>query len=71
MLIPSDDSSTRRIDESMDAIPDSMRTALTQTSVSFPVRNGRPALGAWQGIYLWEQTAQPDERNLTITIVGE
>lgn len=70
-LMPSNDSSARLIDNSMDAIPERIRTALVQTSISFPVRNNRPALGAWQGIYLWERTTRPEERNLTITIVGE
>jgi secondary thiamine-phosphate synthase enzyme len=71
MLAPSNDSTNRQIDASMNAIPTRMRTALMQTSISFPIRNSRAALGAWQGIYLWEQAGQPDERNLTITIVGE
>ena len=70
-LAPSTDSIAQLIDDSMDAIPERMRGAMVQTSISFPVRNSRPALGAWQGIYLWERTSQPEERNLTITIVGE
>ncbi len=70
-LAPSDDAITNVIDDSMDAIPEAMRDAITQTSVSFPIHNTRPVLGIWQGIYLWERTTQPKERKLTITIVGE
>jgi len=55
----------------MDAIPEAMRAALNQTTISFPISRGRPALGIWQGIYLWERTTQPEERKLTITIIGE
>jgi secondary thiamine-phosphate synthase enzyme len=70
-LAPSSDSITRKIDDSMDAIPANMRQALTQTSIAFPVNRGRPLLGTWQGIYLWEKTSQPNTRKLTITIIGE
>lgn len=70
-LAPSSDGINSIIDDSMDAIPEAMRAALTQTSISFPVNIGMPVLGAWQGIYLWEKTSQPNERKLTITIIGE
>jgi len=70
-LAPSSDGITNVIDESMDAIPETMRTAITQTSIAFPVKNGKPLLGTWQGIYLWERTSRPNTRKLTITIVGE
>ena len=70
-LAPSSDETTSIIDNSMDAIPEAMSAAITQTSVSFPVKNGKPLLGTWQGIYLWEKTSQPKHRKLTITIVGE
>jgi len=70
-LAPSSDDITGIIDDSMAAIPDVMRAAITQTSIAFPVNNGRPLLGTWQGIYLWEKTSRPNERKLTITIIGE
>ncbi|MFV2005397.1 MAG: secondary thiamine-phosphate synthase enzyme YjbQ [Gammaproteobacteria bacterium] len=70
-LAPSSDGINSIIDDSMDAIPEAMRAALTQTSVSFPINIGMPVLGAWQGIYLWEKTSRPNERKLTITIIGE
>jgi len=70
-LAPNCDGITNIIDESMDAIPEPMRAAITQTSISFPVNRGRPVLGTWQGIYLWERTTQPKPRKLTITIIGE
>ena len=70
-LAPSSDGISNLIDDSMDAIPEAMRAALMQTTISFPVSRGRPALGIWQGIYLWERTTHPKERKLTITIIGE
>ena len=70
-LAPSSDETTSIIDNSMDAIPEAMSAAITQTSVAFPVKNGKPLLGTWQGIYLWEKMSRPKQRKLTITIVGE
>ena len=70
-LAPSSDETTSIIDNSMDAIPEAMSAAITQTTISFPVKNGKPLLGTWQGIYLWEKMSRPKHRKLTITIIGE
>ena len=70
-LAPMNDEITSEIDDSMEAIPEAMSAAITQTSVAFPVKNGKPLLGTWQGIYLWEKMSRPKHRKLTITIVGE
>ncbi|MBE9567555.1 MAG: YjbQ family protein [Proteobacteria bacterium] len=70
-LAPSSDGINDEIDNSMDAIPEAMRAALTQTTIAFPISHGKPLLGTWQGIYLWERTTRPKARKLTITIIGE
>ena len=70
-LAPSCDDISNVINKSMESIPEAMRSAITQTTISFPIRRGKPGLGTWQGIYLWERTNQPKKRDLTITIIGE
>ena len=70
-LAPSSDTSCKTIDECMNSIPESMYAAITQTTVAFPVSRGRPLLGIWQGIYLWEKSTKPEERKITITIIGD
>jgi secondary thiamine-phosphate synthase enzyme len=70
-LAPTSDDVSSVIDHSMDAVPPAMRNVIMQTSISFPVSRGKPLLGTWQGIYLWERTTLPKERKLTITIIGE
>jgi len=70
-LAPNSDSVCKVIEQNMEAIPEAMRDAVTQTSVSFPINRGKPLLGTWQGIFLWERDSQPEARNLTITIIGE
>jgi secondary thiamine-phosphate synthase enzyme len=70
-LAPNSDNSEQRINTSMEAIPENMRYALAQTSLNIPVSNGKPGIGVWQGIFLWERRTHPAERKLTITVSGE
>jgi secondary thiamine-phosphate synthase enzyme len=55
--------------------PDDMaahiRSILTQSDLNIPVREGRCALGTWQGIYLWEHRYAPHTRRVVLTIQGE
>lgn len=44
----------RHDNEGPDDMPGHIKAALTAVSLSIPVANGRPALGTWQGIYLFE-----------------
>ncbi|MDB5902913.1 MAG: secondary thiamine-phosphate synthase [Betaproteobacteria bacterium] len=57
LVPPSDDPSMRWIShtaEGPDDMPSHIKAALTAVSLSIPVMAGRPALGQWQGIYLFE-----------------
>lgn len=58
-------------DEGPDDMPAHVKTALTSTSESLPVGDGRLLLGAWQGIYLVEHRAARHERRVIITVMGE
>ena len=55
--------------------PDDMaahiRSVLTQSEITIPVRSGRLALGTWQGLYLWEHRYHGHHRSLTVTLTGE
>lgn len=48
-----------------------IRTALTAVNLSLPVQGGRPALGTWQGIYLWEHRTRPHARHVALHFIGE
>lgn len=50
--------------EGPDDMPAHIKAALTQTSLSIPVADGRIALGTWQGIYLFEHRTQPHTRRV-------
>ena len=57
--------------EGPDDMPAHIRTALTQTSLSVPVSDGRMVLGTWQGIYLFEHRRRPHRRDVVLHLVGE
>jgi secondary thiamine-phosphate synthase enzyme len=56
--------------EGPDDMPSHIRSVLTSTSISIPVRNGRLAMGAWQGLYVWEHRYDAHRRTLDVTVVG-
>ena len=57
--------------EGPDDMPAHIRSALTQTSLSIPVSGGRPVLGTWQGIYLYEHRDASHSRRIAGHLVGE
>lgn len=57
--------------EGSDDMPAHLKAALLGFSVMLPIRNGRLALGTWQGIYLCEHRNQGGPRNLVLTAWGE
>ncbi len=58
-------------DEGPDDMPAHLRSALTATSLSIPVANGRPVLGTWQGIYLFEHRRASHRRQVALHLIGE
>lgn len=69
-IAPDGDPAYEHAAEGPDDMPAHIRSVLTQTEITLPVANGRPALGTWQGVYLWEHRHQPHRRKLTITVLG-
>jgi secondary thiamine-phosphate synthase enzyme len=58
-------------DEGPDDMPAHLRSALTPTQLSIPVKDGVPLLGTWQGIYLFEHRRRAPEREIALHLVGE
>ena len=57
--------------EGKDDMPAHIRSALTSTSETVPVVNGKLSLGTWQGIYVWEHRAQTHNRKVMVSMIGE
>jgi secondary thiamine-phosphate synthase enzyme len=58
-------------DEGPDDMPAHVRSAITHTSESLPITDGKLALGTWQALYLWEHRTARHTRKLVVTILGE
>ena len=58
-------------DEGPDDMPAHIRSALTSTQLSVPVENGKPMLGTWQGIFLFEHRRNSPERQIALHLIGE
>ena len=71
LVPPSDAPSMRWIahtTEGPDDLPSHIKAALTAVSLSIPIMDARPALGTWQGIYLFEHRDAPHTRRVAAHI---
>jgi secondary thiamine-phosphate synthase enzyme len=69
-LVEDGDPLFRHDAEGPDDMPAHIRSILTQSALTVPVAGGGLALGAWQGVYLWEHRYQGSARRLVVTVVG-
>ena len=58
-------------DEGPDDMPAHLRAALTATQLSIPVKDARPLLGTWQGVFLFEHRRSTPEREVALHLIGE
>lgn len=57
--------------EGPDDMPAHVKSALLGCSLVVPIREGRLALGTWQGIYLCEHRSRAGPRSVVLTAWGE
>ena len=69
-LVPEDFSYVHNM-EGKDDMPAHIRSALTSTSETIPIVNGKLSLGTWQGIYIWEHRDQTHNRKVMVSMIGE
>jgi|TARA_R100001132_G_C3214263_1_gene55758 secondary thiamine-phosphate synthase enzyme len=67
-LVPENDPLYTHTLEGPDDMPAHIKAALTSTSLSIPVIDGKLALGTWQGIYLWEHRHYNGQRKVIVHI---
>jgi secondary thiamine-phosphate synthase enzyme len=70
-LAPEDAQRYIHDDEGPDDMPAHLRAMLTNTQLSVPVAKGRPVLGTWQGLYLFEHRRQPHQRQIVLHLLGD
>jgi len=69
-LVPDGDPIYRHTAEGPDDMAAHVKGALTQTHLQIPVARGVPALGTWQGIYLFEHRTRPRPREVVLHLTG-
>ena len=69
MVSESDDHYTHIL-EGKDDMTSHIKSSILGSSVSFPIKNGVPQLGIWQGVYLCEHRNQASGRTIFITCIG-
>jgi secondary thiamine-phosphate synthase enzyme len=61
----------RHTEEGPDDMPSHIRSALTQTSIVIPVKDGKALLGTWQGLYVFEHCDAPHRREVVLHYIGD
>ena len=57
--------------EGPDDMTSHIKSSILGSSVSFPIKDGNPQLGTWQGIYLCEHRNNATARKIFITLIGD
>ena len=70
-LVKDGDSLFTHTIEGDDDMPAHIRTALTQTNLSIPIKNKKMLLGQWQGVYVFEHRYNEFDRKVKIHLIGE
>ena len=66
--VPDGDPRFTHTDEGPDDMPSHIRASITNVSLSIPVIKGALALGAWQGVYVWEHRHAPHQRRVVVRV---
>ena len=70
-IVPEDSRLYRHTAEGDDDMPAHIRSALTATQLSVPLRGGQMRLGTWQGIYVFEHRRMRSRRSIDVHVIGE
>lgn len=69
-LVPEDHPGLVHTAEGPDDSTSHLKMALTRTSESVPIGDGRLTLGTWQGIFLFEHRNSTHRRTVTVSLLG-
>ncbi len=67
-LVSEDDPHYTHTAEGPDDMPSHIKAALTATTLSIPIVDGRLGLGTWQGIYVWEHRRRGSTRRVLVHV---
>ena len=69
-MVPETANYFEHVYEGSDDMTSHIKNSLLGSSISFPIKNGIPQLGTWQGIYLCEHRNSAGSRKIFLTIIG-
>ncbi len=70
-LVKEGDSLYTHTAEGPDDMPAHIKAALTATTLSIPILDGRLGLGTWQGLYIWEHRRRAGRRKLLVHVMPD
>ena len=69
-MVSEDETHFKHTIEGPDDMTSHIKSSLLGSSVSFPIKDGDPLLGTWQGIFLCEHRNHAKSRKLVVTVYG-
>ena len=70
-MVSEDETHFKHTIEGPDDMTSHIKSSLLGSSVSFPIKDGTPLLGTWQGIFLCEHRNRAKSRKLVVTVYGD
>jgi secondary thiamine-phosphate synthase enzyme len=70
-LIPMNNDFYKHTTEGIDDMPAHLKTMLTNTQLTLSVKNKKPILGTWQGLYLFEHRLKNQNRTISYHLMGD
>ena len=69
-MVSEDETHFKHTIEGPDDMTSHIKSSLLGSSVSFPIKDGDPLLGTWQGVFLCEHRNHAKSRKLVVTVYG-
>ena len=70
-LVPMNNAFYKHTTEGIDDMPAHLKTMLTNTQLTLSVKNKKPILGTWQGLYLFEHRLENQNRTISYHLMGD
>ena len=70
-LVPMNNDFYKHTTEGIDDMPAHLKTMLTNTQLTLSVKNKKPILGTWQGLYLFEHRLENQNRTVSHHLMGD
>ena len=70
-LVPMNNDFYKHTTEGIDDMPAHLKTMLTNTQLTLSVKNKKPILGTWQGLYLFEHRLENQNRTIPHHLMGD